>query len=89
MLLFKPREFLPCNEAMRYKYFQYSNLLRRYMEQKYGSKEIASYKFTRIMILANQLHVIRNNYRILLQELSPSHVVQVLAEVFNLNDDSN
>ena len=85
MLLFKPREGVPCNEAMRYKYFQYCNLVRRYLEHKYNDVEMASNKFTRLINLTNQLHVVRDNYGVLLQELGCGQIVQVMAELFDFD----
>lgn len=72
---------------MRYKYFQYCNLLRRYLEQKYGNVEAASRKFTRLINITNELEIVRDNYATLLREFSENQVVQVLAELFNLSKD--
>lgn len=70
---------------MRYKYFQYLNLLRRYLESKYNDTELASNKFTRLINLTNELEVVRQNYATLLREFKGGQVVQVLAEIFNLS----
>lgn len=72
---------------MRYKYFQYCNLLRRYLEAKYNNIERASSKFTSLLNVTNKIDIVRRNYATLLQEFNGNQVVQVLAELFNLSVD--
>lgn len=86
--LFKPRDNLHnrYREVIGYKYYQYTNLLRRYLENKHQSLMKAKEKLTRIIHLINDLPYIYHDYRRRLLEVGYENVNQVLAEVFELTN---